>query len=214
MKGTGAAEATTGREPVRVRDERDRQCGETAPAGALLFPAASVLSRPPPPRHPPLPHPPPPSPAGGAHAPAKPPPAAASHAFAAALPPPVMHSQPLVASAAHRWPPIPAVVTVAWRGGGDRADDGGGSAALRHPCWPPHPASGDWVANATLVFFSRFGWVARRPPRAIAVSGGGCAPPVLVIWGQGGIFVHAGRRHAVSPVQGRCEPRIQVAYAS
>lgn len=49
MKGTGAAEATTGREPVRVRDERDRQCGETAPAGALLFPAASVLSRPPPP---------------------------------------------------------------------------------------------------------------------------------------------------------------------
>lgn len=131
-----------------------------------------------------------------------------------ALPPPVMHSQPLVASAAHRWPPIPAVVTVAWRGGGDRADDGGGSAALRHPCWPPHPASGDWVANATLVFFSRFGWVARRPPRAIAVSGGGCAPPVLVIWGQGGILVHAGRRHAVSPVQGRCEPRIQVAYAS
>lgn len=69
-------------------------------------------------------------------------------------PPPVMHSQPPVWAAALRWPPIPAAVPNAWRGGVDSAHDGGGSDALRHPRWPPPPTGGPagvvWVANETL----------------------------------------------------------------
>lgn len=96
-------------------------------------------------------------------------------------PPPVMHSQPPVWAAALRWPPIPAAVPNAWRGGVDSAHDGGGSAALRHPRWPPPPrvappaSFGLPTRHWGFLVFAR-----RRPSWTIAVSGGGCAPPVFV----------------------------------
>lgn len=84
-QGTATAATTAGCECVWVRQKWERD--ETAPAGALLFPAASLCVHAPPcpasatPHHRRRRRPPP------ASNPPKPPPAAASHAFATGPPP-------------------------------------------------------------------------------------------------------------------------------